>query len=164
MDSELWLRMSKKIAQLTKVTHPYIFQSKLLLPRTSNNGTTTTPGCGTHPVLRAQVIYHLNKRNEDLEFDVQDLAAQHEADLDSVQKQAQDRHAALATQLEEQQEAASSRLEATVQVCCHHVMQDKAHDTQRASTRTTTKRSPNHNRQHHTASCILPSTGAASRA
>eukprot|EP00882_Tetradesmus_deserticola_P029602 GHRQ01033172.1.p1 GENE.GHRQ01033172.1~~GHRQ01033172.1.p1 ORF type:complete len:156 (+),score=55.51 GHRQ01033172.1:1068-1535(+) len=76
MDDDLLLRMSKKIAQLTKV------------------------------------IYHLNNKNEDCEFDKQELAEKYEIEIEQVLKDSAAKIDAITEQLRQQE--ASQRQEAAV--------------------------------------------------
>ncbi|WIA30201.1 hypothetical protein OEZ86_000293 [Tetradesmus obliquus] len=79
MDDDLLLRMSKKIAQLTKV------------------------------------IYHLNNKNEDCEYDMQELAQQYESEIDQVLKESAAKIDAITEQLR-QQEANQRQEAAALQV------------------------------------------------
>ena len=79
--------MSKKIAQLTKVgTQKY----------DSIGGATSAPPI---PMLKvqcsnankAQVIYHLNNRNEDHDVDLQEMAEQYETEIEQILKDTADK-------------------------------------------------------------------------
>jgi hypothetical protein len=115
MDTELQLHMSKKIAQLTKVwllAHAiHCTQAALLPPQLLRLCTDAT----RTPTQRTQVIYHLNKKNEDLQFDVHDLVAQHAQALEGTSRDADEQRAAAAASLQEQQQAAAAHLQLAVQ-------------------------------------------------
>jgi hypothetical protein len=66
--------------------------------------------------LRPQVIYHLNKRNEDLEFDYQEAADQHARELDGLQQESHDKLAEAEVRLAEQAQEAAEQHHASIQV------------------------------------------------
>lgn len=63
-----------------------------------------------------QVIYHLNKKNEELEFDCLELSDQHARDLATQEQQAQDKLSAVSAQLAEEAQRASEQHSAAIQV------------------------------------------------
>lgn len=105
MDDDLLLRMSKKIAQLTKVGHQTFPDSCTHLQRLT----------ALLPQL-LQVIYHLNNKNEDCEFDMQELADQYESEIEQVLKESAAKIDAILEQLR-QQEASQQQEAAVLQVC-----------------------------------------------
>jgi hypothetical protein len=66
--------------------------------------------------LLAQVIYHLNKKNEELEFECLELADQHARDLVSQEQQAQDRLSAVSAQLADEAQRAAEQHSSAIQV------------------------------------------------
>lgn len=69
-----------------------------------------------HSKLTLQVIYHLNNKNEDNEFDMQELADQYEKEIDQVLKDAAAKVNDCNEQLQQQRQRDNEHLEATVQV------------------------------------------------
>jgi hypothetical protein len=63
-----------------------------------------------------QVIYHLNNKNEDCEFDMQELADQYESEIEQVVKESAAKVNAITEQLR-QQEASQRQEAAALQVC-----------------------------------------------
>jgi hypothetical protein len=108
MDDDLLLRMSKKIAQLTKVMPPKLsaINEQLFTPQRL----TTV----LHQLL-LQVIYHLNNINEDCEFDIQEQAEQYEREIEQVLKESAAKLDAITEQLR-QQEANQRQEAAALQV------------------------------------------------
>lgn len=66
-----------------------------------------------------QVIYHLNKKNEELEFDCLELSDQHARDLATQEQQAQDKLSAVSAQLAEEAQRAFEQHSAAIQVTEH---------------------------------------------
>lgn len=62
------------------------------------------------------MIYHLNKRSEDLEFDLREAVDQHSRELAATEQQAQDSLAALEARTAEEAQAASQQHKAALQV------------------------------------------------
>jgi urease accessory protein UreE len=63
-----------------------------------------------------QVIYHLNNKNEDCEFGMQELADQYESEIEQVLKESAAKIDAITEQLR-QQEASQRQEAAALQVC-----------------------------------------------
>jgi hypothetical protein len=107
--------MSKKIAQLTKVCN---IPSQTLV-NTQHLVSLPHPAAAAHPAPAPveqpppytdhQVIYHLNNRNEDYEFELQELAERCESEAAAARTDAAAKLALARQQLQEATEEAKAR-------------------------------------------------------